>query len=48
VLRNPARPAVRFPFRAHICGLVPSSDVYWLDDQFQGVRSGVEGAHDRR
>jgi hypothetical protein len=27
VLRNPARPAVRFPFRAHICGLVPASHV---------------------
>ena len=27
MLRNPARPAVRFPSRAHICGLVPASDV---------------------
>jgi hypothetical protein len=30
-VRNPARPAVRFPFRAHICGLVPASNVYWPD-----------------
>jgi hypothetical protein len=30
VIRSPARLAVRFPFRAHICGLVPASDVNWL------------------
>jgi hypothetical protein len=26
------RDAVRLSFRAHICGLVPASDVNWLAD----------------
>jgi hypothetical protein len=31
-VEEPVRAAVRLAFRAHICGLVPASNVNWLAD----------------
>jgi hypothetical protein len=46
------RAAVRLAFRAHICGLVPASDVNWLVDVrpkvlFQAFGQVSEGARGR-
>jgi hypothetical protein len=35
--RETVRASVRLAFRAHICGLVPASDVYWLADSSRFV-----------